>query len=663
MSAHRISRVLVLFAFVFSSGVSRSLTADLQWQSGFDYRSASVDPGLGKPGFSLLDPKDTGINFTNLLSRDRSLTNTPSNNGSGVAVADVDGDGWCDIYFCGLENSNVLYRNLGNWKFEDITVSAGIACTNQLSTGAAFADLNGDGFPDLLVNSLGGGTRAFLNDGKGHFREITDEAGLRSRSASMGLALADIDGDGDLDLYVTNYRTTTLIDEIQTRFSLRRENGKVEIAKVNGVLVSTPELKGRFTINQFGSPVEHGEPDVLYLNDGKGHFTAVPWTEGAFVDENGKPISIPYDWGLGVILRDLNGDGAPDLYVCNDSHSEDRLWLNDGHGKFHAIARTALRHTSLSSMGIDVADINRDGFDDFMVLDMFSRSRAKRLRQTEGVRWTQSPIGEIENRPQYPRNTLFLNRGDGTFAEIAALAGVESSEWSWTPTFLDVDLDGFEDLLISNGFPYDVRDADANTEIQARKSSAKLTPLEEQKLRSLFPPYHSRSLAFKNMGDLTFSDSSEPWGFHDDGIAQGLALADLDNDGDLDLIVNNLNGSAGIYRNNGSAPRLAVRLKGLRNIWGIGSKITVKGGPVTQTASISCGGRYLSGDDPLRVFAAGRATHLQVDVLWQNGKRTTISNVVPNQIIEVDENEATESSVQPRQKLAEETLLKTQALS
>jgi len=243
--------------------------------------------------------KVTGIDFTNRLAELHSLTNHILLNGSGVAAGDVDGDGLCDLYFCSLDGPNVLYRNLGNWKFEDMTADAGVACAGQYSTGAVFADIDGDGDLDLLVNSIGGGTRCFLNDGHGRFKEVTAEAGLSSRTGSMSMALADIDGDGDLDLYVANYRTSTMRDTFSMRIKVNQIEGKPVVTKVNGRPVTEPDLVGRFTINGAGVIVENGEADALYLNDGRGRFTPVSFTNGSFLDEEGKPLtSPPYDWGF-----------------------------------------------------------------------------------------------------------------------------------------------------------------------------------------------------------------------------------------------------------------------------------------------------------------------------------------------------------------------------
>jgi len=369
---------------------------------------------------------------------------------------------------------------------------------------------------------------------------------------------------------------------------------------------------------------ENGEPDLLLRNDGDGHFKPVSWTDGSFLDEEGRPLAAPpLDWGLSVMFRDVNGDGAPDLYVCNDFKTPDRLWLNDGRGRFRAAPPLALRQTPLSSMGVDFADVNRDGFDDFLVVDMLSREHERRFVQRTDIKPAILPPGVLDNRPQYPRNALFLNRGDGTWAEIAQLAGLEATEWSWTPVFLDVDLDGYEDLLVCNGFERDGMNVDVLQRLERAKKERPLSSLEQLHLRKMFPRLDTPNLAFRNRGDLTFEDVSAAWGFHDRGVSQGMALADLDNDGDLDVIVNNLNGPAALYRNESTAPRIAVRLKGAPpNTRGIGAKITVLGGPVPQSQEMICGGRYLSSDDPMRVFAAGSVTNaLVIEVACRCARR------------------------------------------
>ncbi|MBN9693465.1 MAG: VCBS repeat-containing protein, partial [Verrucomicrobia bacterium] len=530
--------------------------AELSWQSQPGYRVANLTVTPGAPGFRRMDSAATGVRFTNTLGMALSLTNTPVNNGSGLALGDFDGDGWCDVYFCRLEGPNALYRNLGNWTFEEIAGAAGVACADQLSTGAVFADIEGDGDLDLLVNSLGGGTRLFLNEGNRRFREST-EAGLISRFGSTSLALADVDGDGDLDLYVVNYRTSTILDQPQTRFSVAMIQGRPVLTRVNGVPATSPEMVDRFTLGPDGSPREAGEADVFYLNEGGGKFRPASFAE-RFQDDAGKPASPPLDWGLAVMFRDLNQDGAPDLYVCNDTDSPDRIWMNDGTGHFQALSPLALRHTSLSSMGLDVADFNRDGWDDLFVVDMLGRRHLDRMTQLEKARVEQ---GRSEReRLQFPHNTLFLNRGDGTYTEVAQMMGLAATDWSWTPLFLDVDLDGFEDVLIANGFHRNVLDSDAALKINQAKTGRKLTPAEELDLRRLFPDWRTANLAYRNEGGLKFREVGKEWGFGVEGVTQGMAEGDLDNDGDLDVVLNNLNEEAVVLRNEGGGSRVAVRL-------------------------------------------------------------------------------------------------------
>ncbi len=599
----------------------------------------------GRTGFALLPPSRTGITFTNVLPESRFVTNQVLPNGSGVAAGDVDGDGRCDLFFGGLGGGSRLYRNLGDWRFEDLTATAGVACPSLDATGAAFADLDGDGDLDLLINSIGGGTHLFFNDGRGHFTPET--AVLNPGRAGTSLALADADGDGDLDLYVANYRTSTLMDAPGTRFTIKVADGRPFVATINGRPPTDPEWTNRFRF-QFGlgaggqgrfSREELGEPDVFLLNDGHGQFTPVPWTGGAFRDEDGQPLAQPlFDWGLSVAFRDFNGDGRPDLYVCNDFATPDRFWLNEGQGRFRLAPRLALRQTSLASMAVDVADLDRDGNDDFLVVEMLSRDHRHRLTQRNVVQGETPAGSRIEGRPQYPRNTLFWNRGDGTYAEIAQYAGLEASEWSWGPVFLDVDLDGYEDLLVPNGFERDNMNADVQAHIRQATAGRRMLTADELQLRRMFPRLNTANLAFRNGGALKFAECSREWGFDQATISQGPCLADLDNDGDPDVIVNNLNSSAGIYRNDSSAPRVAVRLRGQPpNTRGVGARITVAGGPVSQSQQIVCGGRYCSSDQAQRTFAAGSAASLEVRVRWRSGRETVVSNAPPDSLVEVFE--------------------------
>ena len=593
---------------------------------GAGYRSHALEvPAGGKAGFTRLPGNVTGITITNRLSVASAGANQIRLNGSGVAAGDVDGDGWCDLYFCGLEGGNRLYRNLGGWHFEDITDQAGVRCAGQFSTGAVLADVDGDGDLDLLVNSIGGGTRLFLNDGKGHFHEAVD-SGLVRRFGAMSMALGDLRGEGVLDLYVANYRTSTM-----------RSTG-LDLLEVNGKLQLKPEDRGNFELTPEGGLFELGEPDILYRNDGHGHFAPVSWTNGVFLDEAGEPLKdLPRDWGLSVMFRDINEDGAPDIYVCNDFASPDRVWINDGAGRFRALPTLALRCTSTFSMGIDFADINRDGHDDFLVVDMLNRGHRAQMTQTQILPARLEARPTVFERAQLKRNVLQVNRGDGTFAEVAQLSGLEASGWSWTAVFLDVDLDGYEDVLIPTGHMFDTQDSD----VLARLSASGRMNREEPAARLLeYPRLPLPNLAFRNLGNLQFEETGQKWGFDRVGVKHGICCADLDNDGDLDVITNDLNDEAGLYRNNCSQPRVAVRLRGAgANTRGIGAKIRVFGGAVpVQSQEMICGGRYLSCDEAMRVFAVGNLTNrMRIEVTWRSGKRSVVEGVRPNREYEIDE--------------------------
>jgi len=613
---------------------------DLNWQTHEGHRRAPLilTPG-GRTGFTDV-AATAGITFTNRLSDERSLTNQIFLNGSGVAAGDVDGDGLCDLYFCGLDSPNALFRNIGDWRFRDVAAEAGVACADQASTGAAFADVEGDGDLDLLVTGVFRGPRLFLNDGRGRFRETTDESGLRGTNGSVTMALADIDGDGLLDLYVVNYRNDTMRDMPGIRFEVGVTNGVYHLLTVNGRAATAPDLAGRFSFDRSGGVLENGEADALFRNTGQGRFAAVSWTDGAFLDENGAAIRVPYDWGLTAMFRDLNGDRAPDLYVCNDFQSPDRIWINNGLGRFRAITRTAIRQTSLFSMGIDFADVDRDGQDDFFVADMLSREHARRQVQVMDRMAFAQFRNTADDRPQFARNMLFHNRGNGTYAEVAQFAGLDASDWSWCPAFLDVDFDGYEDLLITTGHWRDAQHADIARELDDAAARKRMPPLEQLRARRRFPRLDTPNLAFQNRGNLTFQEISAAWGFESRRVSQGMALADLDNDGDLDAVINCLNDAPLVYRNDSPNPRVAVRLRGRApNTRGVGAKIRVwaPGLPV-QSQEMICGGRYLSGDDFERTFAAGRATNrITIEVAWRSGKQSKIEGVPANCAYEIDE--------------------------
>jgi hypothetical protein len=638
--------VLALLIILLLAALNGNASAPLLWQTMSDGRSVALSvTGSSSAGFTPMSSSVTGITFTNLLPQWRHLTNQVLLNGSGVTAGDVDGDGWCDVYLCSLTRPNALFRNLGGWKFRDVAGEAGVACAGLTSTGAVLADLDGDGDLDLVVNTVGHGTRAFQNDGKGRFAEF---AVLNHDKAGMSVAAGDLDGDGFLDLYLANYRKQALMDMPNTAFNFATVNGRRVISKVNGRPASDPEFANRYHLSARGGIEENGQADEIYRNVGGRSFEAMPFTGRRFLNEAGRPLEAPpFDWGLSVMIRDLNQDGLPDIWVCNDFDSPERVWLNQGGGEFRAAPKLAFRKSSHFSMGIDVADINRDGFDDIFVVDMLSRDHVMRM-DMQGDRNPPVPVvGVFDSRPNYMVNTLFLNRGDGTYAEIAQLAGLAATEWSWTPLFLDVDLDGYEDVLVSNGHERAARSLDVSEQLRALRAERQLSAAEIFENRKLFPRQNSPNVVMRNRGDLTFEDRSREWGFDFNGVSHGMCLADFDNDGDLDVVVNNLNDQASIYCNNAAAPRLGVRLQGTGgNTRGIGARIRVSGGAVpVQSQEMICGGRYLSGDDSMRVFAAGSLTNeMTIEVTWRGGKRSVLRGAKANHLYEISESAAGQDS-------------------
>lgn len=617
-------------------------------ESGYRWRALEVPATNLTPGFTLLDSSRTGITFRNTVSDSSLVHNRQLAQGAGVCIADVDGDGRPDIFLARTEGPSVLYRNLGDWRFEDITASAGVAAPGRHATGCAFADIDGDGDQDLILLSLGGPNAVFVNDGKGHFKE--ESRGLTDRAGSMSVAVADVDGDGALDLYIANNKAYTTIDRIPPqerafdRITRRLGPDRYEVReqyRKDYRVVNRPDLGG-FSLQQ------RADPDFFYRNDGTGHFVREPMAHNRrFLDENGAPLQAELeDFGLAAMLVDLNGDGAPDLYVANDFEDPDQCWINDGHGHFRLVPWYGLRSTSNSGMAVAVGDVNRDGHPDLFEVDMLSQDTRRLKTQLP----TNTPVakrpGIGDDRPQMQRNTLQLNRGDGTFAEVARFAGVSGSGWSWSTVFLDVDLDGWEDILIGAGHVTDIMDGDTQYRLRDLLSgyfASSPQGIDWRRMLFDYPPLKLPNVAFRNRGDLTFEDVSKRWRFDiGNNISHGMALADLDGDGDLDVVINRLDSPAAVLRNDATAPRVSVRLRGNPpNTAGIGSRVRVLGGPVRlQEREMIAGGLYLSSSDASLTFATGTAAHVRIEVDWRDGRRSVIDSATPNREYEVAETSA-----------------------
>ena len=570
----------------------------------------------------------------NNVSAEQIVANRHFMHGSGIAIGDIDGDDRPDVYVARLHQSNVLYRNQGNLRFADITEASGVALEGYHSTGAALVDLDGDGDLDLLVTMLYGPGAVMLNDGKGRFSDFTSESGLASSLASTTMTLADVDGDRDLDIYIARYKRIALKD------SLPSEAITWEVVMQDTTYAVKAPFADHYRFSVNGTRImrtELAEPDGLYLNDGTGRFALVSWTGGVFTGADGTPLNAaPKDWALTARFYDINGDGHPDLYVCNDFEGQDALWLGDGQGNFRLAGADVLRSFSNATMSVDFADIDRDGHVDMFMTDMLSQDHARRQRQRNTRIPIPIPIGDLDSRPQEMQNMLFVSRGDGTFAQIAHMAGVAASDWSWSTSFVDVDLDGFEDLLITTGHAFDIQDLDAQGLEQQRLSRVQGRYASRALLLD-FPPLRLPNVAFRNRGDRTFESVSDGWGLgRGADVSHGMALGDLDLDGDLDVVINRLNETVGLYENVAAAPRLAVQLSGPPgNSHGVGATISVDcPGLPSQTKEITAGGQYVSASQMMAVFAASLEL-CRISVTWQDRTKTTVPGALAGRLYEV----------------------------
>src|SRR3989454_4856941 len=572
------------------------------------------------PLFKRLPPDHTGITFANTITTNDSV-NVQSDpyvyNGAGVAVGDIDNDGLPDLFFTGNMVSSRLYVNKGNMRFEDITERAGVK-TTRWATGATMVDINNDGYLDIYVSISGserskGADRAnllFINNGDHTFTEAAARYGIADTGFTTHAVFFDYNGDGYLDLFLLN-------------------NSPQDFARG---AADTHPLGVRTE-----SPASY---NTLYRNNGDGTFTDVSREAG---------ILRQVGYGLGVAVADLNGDGWPDLYVSNDVAPNDVLYINNGDGTFTDRAGAWLKHTSFAGMGVDIADFNNDGWPDILQVDMMppALSGQKRMSgfQTYG---TADELRRRGFRIDYDINALQLNNGAGgpdlTFSEISRLAGIAYTDWSWSALFADLDNDGYKDIFITSGYPKAVNDFDYTTAVSAAyRAGDSVRAL--QRLRAL-GGYKVPSYAFRNNGDLTFTDQSKAWGLDQPGFSYGAAYADLNNDGRLDLVTNNVDAPASIYENvqadTATHHYLQVILRGQPpNIGGIGASVVAQVGAIKQYVYQSPYRGYMSTVDDRLHFGLGAATRVDtLTVRWPDGRSQVITDVSVNRMLTVEQRDA-----------------------
>lgn len=570
--------------------------------------------------FTLLPASRTGVDFSNNLDendRFNIIKYLYFYNGGGVAVGDVNNDGLPDIFFTANQLSNRLYLNKGDFQFEDVTEKAGLQDVTEpgrtWKTGVTMADVNSDGWLDIYVcevgfyKSVNGRNRLYLNNQDGTFSEAAEAYGLAFKGFSQQASFFDYDLDGDLDMFLATHSVHSA--ESYARAEKRSERDSMA-------------------------------RDVLFRNDG-GHFSDVSGEAGIF----GGPMG----YGLGLATADLNNDGRPDIYVTNDFHENDYLYLNSGNTPvFTEKISASAGHTSTFSMGVDVADVNNDGLPDIMTLDMKPEEETVLKASTGADHYNLYQMKlSYGYHYQFPRNSLQLAVKEHVdqpqplhphYSEIAELAGVAATDWSWSTLLADLDNDGWKDIFITNGIWRRPNDLDylrysSNDEVQRKASDLELAAKMPQ---GLVP-----NVAYRNrQGDLpSFENVSKKWGLDLSGSSNGAAYADFDGDGDLDLVVNNLNAPAALYRNNSEGLSknnfLKIRLEGKDgNPFGVGAKVSVVSGGLMQVQELSPTRGWLSSSEPLLNFGLGDNQMVEtVKVTWPQGQVQVLTQIPANQTI------------------------------
>jgi hypothetical protein len=542
-------------------------------------------------------------------------------NGGGVAVGDLNGDGLPEIFLTSNQHGNKLYLNKGNFRFIDITGEAGVAGKGSWATGVTFADVNGDGRLDIYVcyaGNIAGKQRAnelYINKGLDQrgiptFDEEAAKYGIADEGYSTQATFFDYDRDGNLDLYVVNNSFRPV-----TSFGLRNIRNVRD--KLGG--------------------------DKLFHNDGNGRFTDVSEKAGIF----GSEIA----FGLGVVAADVNRDGWPDIYVSNDFFERDYLYINNHDGTFSEQADKQMPYLSYFSMGLDIADINNDGWPDIYTTDMLPEDEY-RLRTTSAFESWDAYQAKVKNGFHYQlmRNMLQLNNGNATFSDIGQMAGVAKTDWSWSALIADLDLDGYKDIYVTNGIAKDVTSQDYIAFLaseQTMRGAINAKGVDFKRLTSAMDSTKLQHYAFRNNGDLTFTNEAVNWGLGTPSFANGAAYADLDGDGALDLVINNVNDEAFLYRNNARTLQsgnhyLGVKLEGDGgNRFGVGAKVTLRTakGELYQELSPTRG--FQSSVDYVLTFGLGKVDTIDsVNVEWPDGRVSTLTNVAANQRITVKHSDA-----------------------